>query len=241
MLARLARFSFRRRWIMVFGIWVPLLVVINAVSGAIGTDYHTEFNQPDSESKQVQDALSAGGNDERGRVPGADRLHRRRRATDDPAVEAAMTGLFDKVDAHRGRQRHQPVLRRGPAVQQPGGQHRTRAVRTSRSRSSTSPSATRPGTWTWPTRSRRSATASTCPGLTIEYGGQVFGEFEFPASELLGILAAIIILLIAFGSVIAMGLPIGTALFGLGVGMAIVGLGVARCSRCPSSRRRWRR
>jgi RND superfamily putative drug exporter len=63
------------------------------------------------------------------------------------------------------------------------------------------------------------------PGLTVEYGGQLFSVFEFPESELLGILAAVIILLVAFGSVIAMGLPIGTALFGLGVGVAIVGLG----------------
>jgi RND superfamily putative drug exporter len=62
------------------------------------------------------------------------------------------------------------------------------------------------------------------PGLRVEYGGQVFATFEFPESELLGILAAIVILLIAFGSVLAMGLPIGTALFGLGVGIGIVGL-----------------
>ena len=62
------------------------------------------------------------------------------------------------------------------------------------------------------------------PGLDIEYGGQVFAKFEFPASELLGVLAAVIILVIAFGSVIAMGLPVATALVGLGVGMAIVGV-----------------
>ena len=55
-------------------------------------------------------------------------------------------------------------------------------------------------------------------GLDIQYGGDMFAEFELPASELLGILAAVIILLIAFGSVLAMGLPIGTALFGLGAG-----------------------
>ena len=52
----------------------------------------------------------------------------------------------------------------------------------------------------------------------------MFQKFEFPASELLGVLAAIVILLLAFGSVIAMGLPITTALIGLGIGMAIVGL-----------------
>ena len=54
-------------------------------------------------------------------------------------------------------------------------------------------------------------------GVQIEYGGDLFSEFELPESEIYGILAAVIILIIAFGSVLAMGLPIGIALFGLGV------------------------
>ena len=61
-------------------------------------------------------------------------------------------------------------------------------------------------------------------GLTVEYGGDIFAEFELPESEVYGILAAVIILILAFGSVLAMGLPIGIALFGLGVGTAIVSL-----------------
>ena len=61
-------------------------------------------------------------------------------------------------------------------------------------------------------------------GLQIEYGGQLFQPFELPESEVLGVLAAMIILVLAFGSVLAMGLPIGTALFGLGVGAGVLGL-----------------
>ena len=72
-LARVARFCFRKRWIMVFAVWLPLLFV-NAVVGAIGTDYHTDFTQPDSESKQVQDAL-CGPVTRRRRHTGADRVH----------------------------------------------------------------------------------------------------------------------------------------------------------------------
>src|SRR5207248_3041471 len=41
-------------------------------------------------------------------------------------------------------------------------------------------------------------------------------------SEAIGILAAVIILLVAFGSVIAMGLPIVTALFGIGIGFGVI-------------------
>ena len=59
-------------------------------------------------------------------------------------------------------------------------------------------------------------------GLVIEYGGDPFVSFELPESEVVGLLAAIIILVLAFGSVLAMGLPIGTALVGLGTGIAII-------------------
>ena len=46
-------------------------------------------------------------------------------------------------------------------------------------------------------------------GLTVEYGGDLFGEFELPESEILGIIAAVVILILAFGSVLAMGCPSG--------------------------------
>ena len=59
--------------------------------------------------------------------------------------------------------------------------------------------------------------------MQVEYGGDPFAKFELPESELLGIIAAVIILILAFGSVLAMGLPIGIALFGLGIASALVG------------------
>ena len=45
-----------------------------------------------------------------------------------------------------------------------------------------------------------------------------------PSSELIGVGIAIIVLLLAFGSVVAMGLPIVTALMGIFVGAAAVGV-----------------
>lgn len=47
---------------------------------------------------------------------------------------------------------------------------------------------------------------------------------EAPSSELIGVGVAIIVLLVAFGSVVAMGLPIATALLGIFVGAASVGV-----------------
>jgi len=68
------------------------------------------------------------------------------------------------------------------------------------------------------------ALAPSVSGLRIEYGGRMFDEFATPSSELLGVAFAILILLLAFGSVMAMGLPIGVALAGIGVGSTILAL-----------------
>jgi len=65
-------------------------------------------------------------------------------------------------------------------------------------------------------------------GLRVELGGDVVqfnegGEFGGTA-ELIGLGVAVIVLLFAFGSVVAMGLPLITALIGLGLGLSIVTL-----------------
>jgi putative drug exporter of the RND superfamily len=72
------------------------------------------------------------------------------------------------------------------------------------------------------------ATSIRSDRLEVELGGQAIEQTEFqPPSTTtgLGILAAIVVLLISFGSFLAMGLPIVTALFGLGTGVALIGVG----------------
>jgi RND superfamily putative drug exporter len=69
--------------------------------------------------------------------------------------------------------------------------------------------------------------------LQVELGGSMFTDQTQPASEAIGVLAAVVILLVAFGSVLAMGLPIMTALFGIGIGLSIVTL-LARFTDVPS-------
>src|SRR5690606_17258247 len=64
-------------------------------------------------------------------------------------------------------------------------------------------------------------------GLRVEAGGRVVEAKEFGGpgpAELVGLGAAAIILFIAFGSLVAMGLPIVTALFGLGAAFGITAL-----------------
>jgi putative drug exporter of the RND superfamily len=64
-------------------------------------------------------------------------------------------------------------------------------------------------------------------GVDAAFGGWLFSEFEMPASELVGFLAAVVILLVAFGSVVAMGLPLVSAVAGIVVSLAGIGVTAA--------------
>ncbi len=216
MLARLARWSFRRRKLMVFGIWLPLLIGLSVVSGAVGTGYSTSFDLPPSEARDVQDILTSGGSaEEAGDV--AQIVFTAPQGTDDPEVVAAMTTLFDEVAKI-------PGLKVTSPYSPEGAQFNSQVAPVSFAQLSFA-ERDQAGYLELSEQIQALDDGIRVQGLTIEYGGQLFATFEFPESELLGILAAILILLIAFGSVLAMGLPIGTALFGLGVGFGIVGLG----------------
>ena len=58
---------------------------------------------------------------------------------------------------------------------------------------------------------KKIAAAHQSPTLEIALGGEPFVDGEVPATEGIGLAAAVVILLIAFGSVVAMGLPIISA------------------------------
>jgi uncharacterized membrane protein YdfJ with MMPL/SSD domain len=73
----------------------------------------------------------------------------------------------------------------------------------------------------------RDATAASGHGVTFSLGGDVVDLAETPyggPSNGIGVGAAAIVLLIAFGSLLAMGLPIATALMGIGSGLALIAL-----------------
>ena len=71
------------------------------------------------------------------------------------------------------------------------------------------------------------ATAASGGGVSFYLGGDVIDLAETPyggSSEGIGVIAAAIVLLISFGSVLAMGLPIVTALFGIASGLSLIAL-----------------
>jgi RND superfamily putative drug exporter len=71
------------------------------------------------------------------------------------------------------------------------------------------------------------ARAAARPGFEVELGGLAIEQTEragFGLSTAVGLLAAVVVLLLTFGSLIAMGLPIVTALLGLGTGLGAIAL-----------------
>jgi RND superfamily putative drug exporter len=216
----LGRFGFRRRW-LVLGAWITVLVAVFALVGTIGASSDSSFSIPDSESKRGFDTLDAyfdgAGSGRSGSI-----VFRADGGVDDPAVQEAMTELFDEVARIGGVTLISPYTPEGRMLGQVAtegelaGQVAYARVDLAENLSETE---------TGEIGAEIEQLAPTdIDGLQVEVGGQALGEFEPPESELIGLGFAIVILILSFGSVLAMGLPIGVALFGVGIGAGIITL-----------------
>jgi len=203
---------------VVFGIWIPLFVALNAASGATGTDFHTEMKLPNGEARDVFDLLSSVSDEAAGFD--ADIVFYSPTGVDTVEIRESLSAFFAKVDLIDGVQVTSPFDSSDPEISDDGTVGVARLKITER----TQQEALDLGNEIRDLGDKVSLTQADGSKLQVEYGGWVFSKFEFPASEALGIIAAVVILVLAFGSIIAMGLPIGTALVGLGMGTAIVGL-----------------
>jgi len=211
MLAALARFSVRHRRIMVFGIWIPLLVIGVVLSGKMGSNFSTEFELPQSEANDVQKLLEANSPNKAG-LSGEIVFSSPNGVNSDDVV-AALTPFFDNVESLPGVTVTSPFSETSQGQINQAGTTGFAAIDVSlRSQSEAIALST---------QIQDMGKAVNITDLKMEYGGNIFAGFELPASELYGLLAAMVILVLAFGSVLAMGLPIGTALIGLGVGSSL--------------------
>jgi putative drug exporter of the RND superfamily len=218
--ARIGRFAFRRRW-LVLGSWTVLLVTVFALVGAVGTSSDSSFSIPDSESKRGFDTLEeffdGTGSGRSGSI-----VFLAEQGIDDPEIEAAMTDLFDEVSAIDGVTLTSPYTPQG----QLRGQVATRgdlAGRVAYAQIDLDDDLGEAQTGKIGTEIVRLAPTGI-EGLRVEVGGQALAEFEPPNAELIGLAFAIVVLILAFGSVLAMGLPIGVALFGVGIGAGVITL-----------------
>ena len=211
MLAALARFSVRHRRIMVFGIWIPLLVIVGMLSGKMGSDFSTQFELPKSEANDVQKLLEASSPEKAGFS--GEIVFSSANGVNSDDVVAALTPFFDNVESLPGVTVTSPFSETSQGQINQAGTTGFASIDVSL-RSQTE-------IMSLSTQIQDMGKAVHIDGLKLEYGGNVFAGFEMPASEIYGLLAAMIILVLAFGSVLAMGLPIGTALIGLGVGSSL--------------------
>ncbi|MEX2080487.1 MAG: MMPL family transporter, partial [Dehalococcoidia bacterium] len=212
----LARFSFRHRGI-VLGAWILLTAGLFVLSATIGGAFRTSFDLPGSESQEALDILESGGFAERGSEGASTIVFQAEQGVDDPAIRAAMEALFARIAAEvPGASVTSPY---DPAALHQVAEGRQVAYAelnfTDRTNEEFRDAAD---------HVKEIAASTTVAGLTIEFGGDYFSEWYEPSSEFFGLIAAVIILIIAFGSLLAMGLPIVTALFGVGCGAAIIGI-----------------
>jgi RND superfamily putative drug exporter len=215
MFKSLARFCYRRRWYVLAG-WVLILVGFFAISNVFGGSFRTEFNLPGSEAQAAGDILRENGFGDRAGSQ-AEIVFQSEQGVNDPAVKQAMEGVFAKIAGSvTDATLISPYQPDGARQVAPGGKIAYAQVNFSdRSQEA----------YVDAGKVIKGYTSGVeVPGLTIELGGDMFAAQSMPASEVIGVLAAVIILLVAFGSLLAMGLPIVTALFGVGCGVALVGL-----------------
>lgn len=211
MLERLARLCVRHRLVVVLG-WLAFLILANVAVSVTGPELTNEFGLPGAESQTAADLLQS-------RFPGAsggtsDIVVRADAGLDDPTVQADVETLRQSLLALDHVVEVSP-LNPSP-LGAPIGFMQIRYDLDERSVPLDVPRAV----IDLVDRSRR-------PGLEVEAGGEIIRDAsqEPPgSSEVVGLVAAVIVLLITFGSVVAMTMPMVTALFALGSGLALVRL-----------------
>jgi RND superfamily putative drug exporter len=214
-LANLASFCYRRRW-FVLAMWVLALLAVSFWSRGLGNGFSQEFKLPASDSQQAFDLLGDAGRSMGG--GGGEIVFKADAGLTDPAARARLDTMIARIKDVPGVQGVRSPFDGGPAT----------AGMTSADGTISSIAVNVGDEFPLPPELKSgiadAVDAARAPDLHVEMG-QAFGEGELGgAAEMIGLLAAVFILLIAFGSVLAMGLPILTALFGLGVGMGTVGL-----------------
>jgi putative drug exporter of the RND superfamily len=224
MLRRLAAYCYTHRW-RVLILWLVLLVGANVLAQTVGGDLLKTFDVPGSESGR---AFAALGRDFERKGDTGNLVFKVRGAGDvtDPTVKAAIDPVIDEL-------RKQPHV---VSVASPYDPANARFVSSG-------------GKIAYAeilfdvqandvpidlaSHMRDVVSKANTRDVQIELAGSMFVDQTQPASEGIGVAAAMLILLLAFGSLLAMGLPIMTALFGIGIGLATVTL-LARVLDIPS-------
>ena len=207
LLYRIGGSAARHPW-RVIGAWVAAMVVVLGLAGAGGGALNDNYEIPGSESQQAYDLL-------RDRFP-------EMAGADARVVVHAEAGTLAESDlqgaaASLGEMDHVGVVS-PPVVTEDG---RTAII----SVQYTVPVTDFAGDEGLVALEEATASLEDA-GYQVAFGGQVPENVQAPGgtAELVGLAAALVILLFAFGSVLAAGLPLGIALVGLGIGTGLITL-----------------
>jgi RND superfamily putative drug exporter len=212
----LANFCYSRRWLVLLG-WIGLLFGLFALSAALSGEFKTEFKLPGSESQAAVDLLKEKGVSDRTGFPGQVVI-KADQGINDPAVKQSLEAFFADIESNV-----EDISIASPydpanayQIASDGKIAYAEINFSDRSNEQYIEDADEIK------ELHEEAEASAPQGLQVELGGDLFAEQPEFSSEVFGLIAAIIILLVVFGSVLAMGLPIITALFGIGCGSALI-------------------
>jgi putative drug exporter of the RND superfamily len=200
--------------------WIIALIATGMISGSVGADFSEEFQLPDSDSKQALDLLEERFPAQSGEA--AQIVFEADQGVESPAVERKMEGVFRRVEEFpHVSEVASPYQGNGAAAVSDDGKIAYATVQFDVTGEKLDEDDVK--------EIISIAQAAAGDGLRVELGGQPIAVAQVEEGEdisfLVGLGAAIIVLLITFGSVVAMGLPILTALFALGVGISLITLG----------------
>ncbi|MBI5948160.1 MAG: MMPL family transporter [Chloroflexi bacterium] len=214
---RLAAFCYRRRGTVTLA-WVAALIALGALGGIFGGATKTNFAIPGAESQDAIDFLREHGFSERSGDQGMVVVEAQQ-GVDDPAVRTAVEGLLGAIQSTVAGTTVTSFYEPGAERQiAPGRKIAFAELNFSDRTGEQYLEAARQVT--------KLRDQVHVEGLRVELGGGtgMFADQSQPPSELIGVAGAILILVLAFGSLLAMGLPIMTALFGIGIGLSLLAL-----------------
>jgi putative drug exporter of the RND superfamily len=199
--------------------WIAALIIIGGISGSVGADFSEDFKLPASDSKEAFDLLETKFPAQSGET--AQIVYKADAGVESPAVKRKMESVFAQIEEFpHVSEVANPYEKGGAAAVSDDGKIAYTTIQFDVPNNKLNKDKT--------DEIIAIAKGADGNGLEIQLGGNPIQEAEQEegdSSFAIGLLAAIIILLLTFGTVVAMGLPIITALFALGVGLSLVSLG----------------
>jgi putative drug exporter of the RND superfamily len=218
MLQRVARFCYRHRRVVLIS-WLLAVILVSVVAKTAGGKDTTNFTLPGTESQQAFDLLKANFAAKSGDTADIVFAATGPEGVRAPDVKARMEAAFA---AARASNRHvsavsDPYSAEGARQISANGQVAYAEIQLD-IRSNNLPKGA-------PSAIHDAIVKAASPGdgLNVQFGGNLFTTRTPPGgTEAVGIVAAVIVLLLAFGSLLAMVLPIFIAIVGIVIGIGLI-------------------